>query len=61
MHTACMARAEKLLAEDELTVKEAAEACGYDDPFYFSRVFRRYFGTTPGKVRKGMAMLSSKP
>ena len=28
-----------------------AQRCGYDDPNYFSYVFKRHFGATPTKYR----------
>ncbi|MEO6846564.1 MAG: AraC family transcriptional regulator [Chthoniobacterales bacterium] len=33
-------------------VTEIAEALGYSDPFYFSRVFRKHFGKSPLHYRK---------
>jgi transcriptional regulator GlxA family with amidase domain len=32
-------------------VTEAATACGFADPSYFSKCFRRTFGHSPSKVR----------
>jgi len=60
-HARRMALAKRLLSEGLVSVKEVAERCGYDDPFYFSRVFHRYFGTSPGRVRRGLAVLGPKP
>jgi len=57
----CMTLAKSLLAEGLLSVTEVAERCGYGDPFYFSRVFRRYFGVNPGRVRRGLVILGPKP
>jgi len=34
------------------SVRESAEAAGYDDEFYFSRIFKKYTGTTPKEFRK---------
>jgi len=36
-----------------LSVKQAALEAGFDDPAYFSRVFRRAFGVAPGRWRRG--------
>ncbi|MBN1673487.1 MAG: helix-turn-helix transcriptional regulator [Kiritimatiellae bacterium] len=32
-----------------LPLKELAAGCGFDDANYFGRVFRRHYGTTPGR------------
>lgn len=40
-----------LLKNTEKTVKEAAALSGYDDYFYFCRVFRDTFGCTPTQYR----------
>ena len=45
-------RAEELLRAGE-TVYAAAAAVGYDDPYYFSRLFRRFRGTAPSRVGNG--------
>ena len=36
-----------------LSVKQAASEAGFDDPAYFSRVFRCAFGVAPGRWRRG--------
>ena len=33
------------------SVKEVAAAVGFSTPFYFSKVFRDHFGTSPGACR----------
>lgn len=40
-------RARDLLATTDLAVGEVAHACGYEDPFWFSRAFRREVGISP--------------
>lgn len=55
LHRRRMARARGLLAGGALRVKEVAAACGYADPYYFSRMFRAHFGHTPAAVRAGRA------
>jgi len=42
-----LARAHRLLRETTHTVKEIARACGYPDPTYFCRIFRRATGRSP--------------
>ena len=46
-------RAASLIASAGLSVKEAAAAVGYDDPFYFSRRFTRRMGRPPSSWRAG--------
>lgn len=47
-----MAMAYKLLNEG-LAVKEVSKKIGYNDEFYFSRLFKKSFGVTPSKLKKG--------
>ncbi len=45
-------RAEQLLKHHpEMNIGEIANAVGYDDRHYFSRIFRRYRGATPSALR----------
>ncbi|MFF1634094.1 helix-turn-helix domain-containing protein [Leifsonia sp. NPDC058248] len=46
-----MARARQLLDTTDATISEVAQEIGYDDPFYFSRHFRRYHGMSPSSFR----------
>jgi AraC-like DNA-binding protein len=51
-HTALrMARARQLLDTTDATIAEVARDVGYDDPFYFSRHFRRHHGMSPSAFR----------
>ena len=34
------------------TVSQIAESCGFAEPLYFSRVFKKYFGTPPSEYLK---------
>ena len=43
--------AKELLLSGEFNVKETAARTGYKDSLYFSRVFKKTFGETPGKIR----------
>jgi AraC-like DNA-binding protein len=40
------------LHERGMTVKEAAVAVGYPDPFHFSRLYRRFWGHPPSQDRR---------
>jgi len=44
------ARAYQLLDREGLTVAESALAVGFDDPFYFSRVFKQIYTIPPSQV-----------
>jgi AraC-like DNA-binding protein len=46
-----MERARELLATTSCSVKEIAGVLGYDDPLYFSRVFKSVNQTTPTQYR----------
>lgn len=49
-----MAQAADLLVASKSTgIKEIASRCGYEDPLYFSRAFKRHFGLTPSRLRRG--------
>lgn len=47
-----MRRARQLLAGGELLVKQVAQAVGYGDPLYFSRVFAGRYGRSPAAARE---------
>lgn len=42
-----MKNALRLLAETQLPVSEVAEQCGYNDAYYFSRIFKKRFHISP--------------
>ncbi len=44
--------ARRLLIEGRLTVGDISRAVGYDDAYYFSRLFRQQFGVAPSVFRK---------
>lgn len=46
-----MDAARRLLETTDLRIAEIARACGSPNPFYFSKVFRRRFGTSPSAYR----------
>lgn len=43
--------AKKMLRNGNCMVSEAALMCGFTDPGYFARVFKKTFGTSPGNYR----------
>ncbi|GAA4324478.1 AraC family transcriptional regulator [Mucilaginibacter gynuensis] len=46
-----MQKACQLLYEGETKIKTIALDVGYDDPFYFSRIFKKYMGISPEQYR----------
>jgi AraC-like DNA-binding protein len=44
-----MKLAESMLQRGNASVKETAAACGFADPSYFCKVFRRFHGVSPAK------------
>lgn len=48
-----MQRASELLIEDFTPVQVIAEELGYEDPLYFSKVFKYRIGCSPSDYRKG--------
>jgi AraC-like DNA-binding protein len=47
-----MHRAAHLLRDQNLRVSDVARAVGFEDPFHFSRSFRKEFGISPRLLRK---------
>ncbi len=47
-----LTRARELLRESEVPVKSIAFSCGYTDPHYFARAFRKRFGLAPSAWRE---------
>ena len=46
-----MQTASDLLKNTKARVSEVANAVGYEDPNYFSKVFRKQVGCSPGRFR----------
>lgn len=44
--------ARELLTDTQLSVTQIAEQCGFQDPLYFSRCFRKHFALSPRQYRK---------
>lgn len=47
-----MQESRRMLLETSLSIEEIAEACGFENAFYFSRVFTRQTGQPPSRFRK---------
>lgn len=45
-------KAKELLAADSLSVLQVAAMVGFEDPFYFSRAFKKLVGMPPAEFRK---------
>lgn len=52
-----MTRAQFILATESMPIKEISYLLGYDDPSYFSRLFRNYVGCSPQKYRNSFNSL----
>ena len=52
IHQQRVARAIEALGSNKLSVSEIAWACGFTDPGYFGRIFRKQTGMTPQAYRK---------
>lgn len=48
-----VARAQELLLTTGLSIGEVGYQCGYEEPLYFSHVFRRSVGRSPREFRRG--------
>lgn len=49
----CRMEAAYKLLNEGFTVKEVSKKVGYNDEFYFSRLFKKSFGVAPSKLKKG--------
>ena len=47
-----MDRAKHMLLETALPIKEIARRCGYQDEYFFHRIFKKYTGNPPARYRK---------
>jgi AraC family transcriptional regulator of arabinose operon len=45
-------KASSMLLLSKMTVREVAFAVGYDDPYYFSRLFKKIVGISPNALRQ---------
>lgn len=44
----------ELLEQDQISVQDTAKQVGYDDPYYFSKLFSKHMGVSPSQYKKGM-------
>jgi AraC-like DNA-binding protein len=51
IHRRRIERAKRYLMDSEMTIEQIALACGFTDPDYFRRIFRRYMQTPPVNFR----------
>lgn len=47
-------KAKELLADERLSIDMVAEKAGYNDYFYFTKVFKKTVGMSPSKYRKNL-------
>ena len=47
-------KAKELLADDSLSIEQIADQTGYNDYFYFTKVFKKNTGISPSKYRKNL-------
>lgn len=52
-----LGQAQSLLTDTEYSVAQIAEMVGYDNPSYFSQLFKKKFGITPGKYREKLRII----
>ncbi|RAV22449.1 AraC family transcriptional regulator [Paenibacillus contaminans] len=50
-----IAHAERLLVTTEMKLDDISEAVGYNNTYYFIKVFRKWYGTTPSKYRQAQS------
>ena len=49
-----MERARMFMIDSRLSLRTIAEQCGYDDPLFFSRVFKNTYGLSPKHYRESL-------
>jgi len=48
-----MEKAKQMLSTSDYSIAKISEMVGYDQPGYFSKVFKKHTGLTPGQFRRG--------
>lgn len=51
-----MSSAKELLSSTDLPVNQIGIMCGYNDPHFFSKTFKNFFGVSPVEYRKGFGV-----
>ena len=54
IHLFLIAEAKNLLTEGQMNISEISYALGFDNPTYFSRLFKKEVGLTPNKFRDNL-------
>lgn len=49
-----LAKSKELLEDTKLSIKTISKMVGYDDPYYFSKLYKKYYGVSPNKTRKSV-------
>ncbi len=49
-----MTHAQQLLSTTDYTITEISAVVGYDNPLYFSRLFKKQIGLSPTDYRKNL-------
>jgi len=48
-----LSKACEMLRKSRLSIKEVSKNAGYEDAYYFSKLFKKYYGLPPSKYRSG--------
>lgn len=54
-------KSELMLKSTDMNVTEVATACGYNDLNYFSRLYKKYKGVPPSKIKQEMQDIEERP
>lgn len=51
-------RAKELLMEDEISIADIAEQCGFQSLSYFTKTYKKHFGHSPSQAKKNLPRVS---
>ncbi len=51
-------KAKELLREGKISIQDISKQIGYDDPYYFSKLFKKKYGMAPSEYRKQQKAIS---